>query len=120
MKLLATLSHYGFLQSRQEGLTNETLVFNTPTYRLPTTRTTCLVRTRGHSRPTVSIRRHSSGEVKLNLYTVKEAAEMLSVHPNTIRKWVQSGKLPAQRFGQRTIRINLSDIQGRKENEQTN
>lgn len=56
----------------------------------------------------------------MNLYTVKEAAEMLSVHPNTIRKWVQSGKLPAQRFGQRTIRINLSDIQGRKENEQTN
>lgn len=51
----------------------------------------------------------------MNLYTVKQAAEMLSVHPNTIRKWVQTGKLPAQRFGPRTIRINLNDIQGRKE-----
>jgi excisionase family DNA binding protein len=47
--------------------------------------------------------------------TIKEAAEKVSVHPNTIRSWIQSGKLPAQRFSARTIRINLTDLQAVKE-----
>lgn len=47
--------------------------------------------------------------------TIKEAAEKLSVHPNTIRSWIQSGKLPAMRFSPRTIRIDLNDLQQVKE-----
>jgi excisionase family DNA binding protein len=106
MKLLATFTHY--------GLANETLVFNSPTYRLPTHHASCVVRTRSHSRTAVPIRRPSAREVIMYL-TIKEAAEKVSVHPNTIRSWIQSGKLPAQRFSARTIRINLTDLQAVKE-----
>lgn len=32
-------------------------------------------------------------------YSINEAAEILSVHPNTIRNWIRSGALPAGRAG---------------------
>ena len=30
-------------------------------------------------------------------YSIQEAAEFLGVHPNRIRNWIRSGKLPAGR-----------------------
>lgn len=35
------------------------------------------------------------------LLTLSEAAEILRVHPNTLRKWDRKGVLKAVRFGQR-------------------
>lgn len=41
--------------------------------------------------------------------TIKEAAKLLDVHPNTIRNWIREDKLPSIKIG-RTIRILKSDI----------
>lgn len=38
------------------------------------------------------------------LLKLSEAAEILSVHPNTLRKWDKKGILRAVRFGQRKDR----------------
>jgi len=49
---------------------------------------------------------------KHDYYTVPEAAEMLSVSPSTIWRWIKSGKLPAYRVGERSIRIKRVDLEG--------
>jgi len=36
-----------------------------------------------------------------NLLKISEAAELLNVHPNTLRQWDKKGILRAVRFGQR-------------------
>ena len=33
------------------------------------------------------------------LYTVEEIAKLLSVHPETIRKWIKSGEMRAIKLG---------------------
>jgi len=38
------------------------------------------------------------------LLTLKEACEILKVHPNTLRQWDKKGILKAVRFGQRRDR----------------
>ncbi len=38
-------------------------------------------------------------------------AKKYNCHPNTLRNWMQSGKLPATRFGDRMIRVRESDLQ---------
>lgn len=38
------------------------------------------------------------------LLTLKEACEILKVHPNTLRQWDEKGILKAVRFGQRRDR----------------
>lgn len=38
------------------------------------------------------------------LFTLKEACEILKVHPNTLRQWDGKGILKAVRFGQRKDR----------------
>ncbi|MBU0597154.1 MerR family transcriptional regulator [Patescibacteria group bacterium] len=38
------------------------------------------------------------------LITLKEASEVLKVHPNTLRAWDKKGILVAVRFGERRIR----------------
>lgn len=44
-------------------------------------------------------------EVKIpELLTLKEACEILKVHPNTLRQWDEKGILKAVRFGQRRDR----------------
>lgn len=45
------------------------------------------------------------------LLSITEAAGFCSVHPNTIRNLIQSGKLPAVRIGARIIRVSLSDLE---------
>lgn len=45
------------------------------------------------------------------LLKLKEAAEILSVHPNTLRLWDRKGILVAVRIGERKIRrYRLEDI----------
>ena len=45
------------------------------------------------------------------LLKLKEAAEILSVHPNTLRLWDRKGILVAARIGERKIRrYRLEDI----------
>lgn len=38
------------------------------------------------------------------LLTLKEACDLLKVHPNTMRKWDKSGVLPAIRIGTKRVR----------------
>jgi excisionase family DNA binding protein len=45
------------------------------------------------------------------MLSIGDAAEEAAVHPNTIRKLIREGKLPAYRFGERNIRINAADLQ---------
>jgi len=46
------------------------------------------------------------------LLKVKEASEILSVHPNTIRVWSDDGLLPTYRVGpRRDRRFKLEDIE---------
>ena len=46
----------------------------------------------------------------MSLLTIETAAEMLAVHPRTIRRYVASGDLPAYRIGPRQIRVRTSDV----------
>ena len=49
---------------------------------------------------------------KKNLLKISEAAEILNVHPNTLRKWDKKGILKAVRFGERgDRRYKKEDIQ---------
>lgn len=44
-------------------------------------------------------------EIKIpELLTLKDACEILKVHPNTLRQWDEKGILKAVRFGQRRDR----------------
>lgn len=38
------------------------------------------------------------------LLTLKQASELLQVHPNTLRNWDKNGMLKAVRIGQRGLR----------------
>lgn len=44
------------------------------------------------------------------LLTIESAAEMLAVHPRTIRRYIAAGDLPAYRIGARQIRVRTSDV----------
>ena len=46
------------------------------------------------------------------LLTLKQACELLQVHPNTLRNWDKSGTLKAVRIGERKLRrYKRSDLQ---------
>jgi excisionase family DNA binding protein len=42
--------------------------------------------------------------------TVAQAAERFSVHPSTIRRWIDRGRLPAYRLGEKRIGVRPSDL----------
>lgn len=44
------------------------------------------------------------------LLTLKEASELLKVHPNTLRAWDKKGILPAIRISERVRRYRREDI----------
>ena len=46
----------------------------------------------------------------MNLITIKQAAELLGVHPNTIRNWIADGRLQVERIGTRIIRIDKNQL----------
>lgn len=43
-------------------------------------------------------------------YTLEEAAKLLKLHPQTLRRWIHGGKLAARRFG-RQFRLRLEDLE---------
>ena len=45
------------------------------------------------------------------LLTIKQSAEHVGVHPNTIRNRLNDKTLPAIRNGRNIIRINLADLE---------
>ena len=46
------------------------------------------------------------------MLTVSEAARMLHVHPNTLRKWCDSGVIPSYRIGRRgDRRVRIADVE---------
>jgi excisionase family DNA binding protein len=45
------------------------------------------------------------------LWPVNSLAKKYNCHPNTLRNWIQSGKLSAVRFGPRMMRVRESDLQ---------
>ena len=50
--------------------------------------------------------------VSRRLLTLKEVSDMLRVHPNSIRRWSDSGLLPAVRIGERgDLRFRLRDVE---------
>jgi excisionase family DNA binding protein len=46
----------------------------------------------------------------LTYYTLGETAELLKVHPQTVRRWIREKRLRAQRFGKQ-YRLRPEDIQ---------
>ena len=44
------------------------------------------------------------------LLTVEEAADLVKVHPNTIRNAIRDGRLQAIRLGARIVRIRKCDL----------
>jgi excisionase family DNA binding protein len=44
------------------------------------------------------------------LLTVVQAAQQLSIHPSTIRRWIDQGRLPAYRVGEKRIGVKPSDL----------
>lgn len=44
------------------------------------------------------------------LVSVQKAAEMLSVAPGTVRRWISDGKLKAYRIGGTTLRIDPNEL----------
>jgi excisionase family DNA binding protein len=50
--------------------------------------------------------------VPQRLLTLKEVSDMLRVHPNSIRRWSDTGLLPAVRIGERgDRRFRLQDVE---------
>ena len=43
-------------------------------------------------------------------YTLDEAAGLLKVHPQTLRRWIREGRMPARRFGKQ-YRVRPEDIE---------
>jgi excisionase family DNA binding protein len=46
------------------------------------------------------------------LLTVEEAAEWLQMHPQTLRNYINAGRLPALRAGPRRVWLRRSDVEG--------
>ena len=55
----------------------------------------------------------TSAEDGSRLLAVGEAASILGVHPNTLRRWAQAGLLPSWRVGpRRDRRFQLAEVLG--------
>ena len=45
----------------------------------------------------------------MEFYTMKQIADMLNVHKNTVQNWVSAGKLTHYKIGQ-SVRVNKEDL----------
>ncbi|MDO5729207.1 MAG: helix-turn-helix domain-containing protein [Actinomycetaceae bacterium] len=43
-------------------------------------------------------------------YSIQETAQILGVSPDSVRRWIYRGELPAYRYGTRVIRIDAKDL----------
>lgn len=43
-------------------------------------------------------------------YTIREVADDLRVHEETVRRWIRSGRLKVIRLGHRTVRITEEEL----------
>jgi len=50
-----------------------------------------------------------------DLLTVKEVAQRLKVNPQTVRRWIRAGLIPASRVGRRQWRVRGDDMERRTE-----
>ena len=48
-----------------------------------------------------------------DMLTVREAAARLKLDPQTLRRWIRSGVLPARRLGKKEYRIDAADLEAR-------
>ena len=46
----------------------------------------------------------------MTLYTVQDIATMLQFSPQTVRKWIHSGRLKASRVSGRALRVQKTDL----------
>jgi excisionase family DNA binding protein len=60
---------------------------------------------------TVSTRNVASVDPQISLYTVREVAGQLGVHPETIRRLIHDGRLDAVRVG-RVLRVHAAALDG--------
>lgn len=49
------------------------------------------------------------------LYTIEEAAEILDIHPNTLRRWLRQGVIKGEKYG-RLWRVKESELLRTKNN----
>jgi excisionase family DNA binding protein len=53
-----------------------------------------------------------TSQVANNLLTVKQVSELLHIHPNTLRRWSEEGRIPALRITTRgDRRFRKDDVQ---------
>ncbi len=53
-----------------------------------------------------------TGQLPNNLLTIKQVSELLNIHPNTLRRWCEEGKIPVVRVTTRgDRRFRKEDIQ---------
>jgi excisionase family DNA binding protein len=54
----------------------------------------------------------AKGQLPENLLTLQQVSELLNVHPNTLRRWCNQGKIPVLRLSARgDRRFKREDIQ---------
>ena len=58
----------------------------------------------------ICIYKVEKGGEQMEFYTMKQIAEMMNVHPNTVQKWVSAGKLQHYKIGQ-SVRIRKEDLE---------
>jgi excisionase family DNA binding protein len=52
------------------------------------------------------------GQVSNNLLTIKQVSELLNIHPNTLRRWCEEGRIPVLRVTTRgDRRFRREDVQ---------
>jgi excisionase family DNA binding protein len=44
------------------------------------------------------------------MLSIPEAAELIGVSQDALRRWVREGLIPARRVGKRMLRVNKSDL----------
>lgn len=53
------------------------------------------------------------------MLTVAEAAKLLKVSRHTIYRWISEGRLPAQRYSRRTLRVRRRDLERSHDRDET-